>query len=232
LEAFRINEYKQNDHVDLFEIAKVYLANQNENDLPHEPCKLAIVSQRDYLGLKGVVEALVGMLNPKAIFDARLCDLEILDLTYSAELLLDGQRLGWIGEASDDAKELFRFKRDATVAELDMQVLNEIAVSETIHGIISPFPAITRDFNFVVAESVRWGDLASSVRKASGDLLESISYKETFRNPKKDGDNKKRVLLSVVLRSAELTLTGEQAEETCQKIVEVCQREHAANLAV
>ena len=189
-----------------------------------------MVSERNYANVKGVVEALVGMLNTRVVFDTKICDHELLDLTYSAELLVDGQRLGWLGQISESTKELFRLKRDATVAELDVGLLNQIATSIAIHGNISAFPSITRDFNFIVEESVRWGDLARSVRQASGDLMESIRYKETFRNTAKDGDNKKRVLLSVVLRSAEATLTGKQAEEACKEIVKRCELNHDAKL--
>ena len=228
LEAFRINEYKQNEQVELFETARVYLA--NADGLPTEPIKLGIVSERSYGELKGIIEALVGMLNTQVVVETDECDLPLLDITESAELLLDGQRLGWVGKISPATQELFRLKRDATVAELDVGLLNQIATRVALHGQISPFPALTRDFNFIVEEAVRWGDLAKSVREASPELLESIRYKETFRNAEKDGENKKRVLLSVVLRSAEATLTGEQAEAACQAIVNHCKDRQGAEL--
>lgn len=228
LEAFRINEYKQNENVELFETARVYLT--HAEGLPTEPVKIGIVSERDYWAVKGVVEALIGMLNHRIQLRTAPCDLELLDINYATELILEGERLGWLGQISDSTKELFRIKRDATVAELDMNLLNKIATRTAIHGHISPFPAITRDFNFIVDESVRWGDLAQSVREASGNLLESIRYKETFRNAEKDGENKKRVLLSVVLRSPDATLTGEQAEATCQGIIQRCNQDQNAEI--
>ncbi|MFT7633595.1 MAG: phenylalanyl-tRNA synthetase beta chain, partial [Mariniblastus sp.] len=65
---------------------------------------------------------------------------------------------------------------------------------------------------------------------ACGPLLESVEYRETFRNEEKDGPTKKRLLMSVVLRSSESTLTGQQAEEVCQSIVSSCESKHAAAL--
>ncbi len=228
LEVFRINEYKQNQHIDLFEIARVYLP--HGTSLPEEPWKVAIVSQRDYWQVKGAIESMVGLLNAGSVVDAKVCDFEILDPTRASELTLDGQRLGWLGEVSDYGKELFGFRQDATVAELDMAVLFSNATVIATHSAISPFPAILRDFNFIVDEAVRWADLARSVRQAGGDLLESVTYKETFRNPAKDGSDQKRVLLSVVLRSIDSTLTGEQAEEVCQRIIDHCGKNNGAKL--
>ena len=228
LEAFRINEYQQNERIDLFETARVYLP--GEGELPDEPWKLSLVSGKGFRDIKGIIESMVSMLNAKTLIDTRLCDLPLLDITRSAELLLDGNRLGWMGQVSESAKDLFRIKREVCVAEIDLAVLNDIAHTIAIHGTISHFPAITRDFNFVVDESVRWGDLEHCVRQAGGELLESIRYKEVFRNTDKDGADKKRVLLSVVLRSSQTTLTGEQAEATCQKIVELCGKQNGATL--
>lgn len=228
LEAFRVNEYKQNEDVDLFELAKVYLP--TGDGLPAEPWKLAVISQRDFLEVKGVIASMVDMLNPQSVVETRPCNLQMMDITYSGELWLGEKRLGWLGQASAEAMDQFRFKRNATIAELDVSVLTEAATSVAIHSAISPFPAISRDFNFVVDESVSWDALSATVRSAGGDLLESIRYRETFRDADKDGENKKRVLLTIVLRSVESTLTGEQAEKTCQDIIDHCNRDHGATL--
>ncbi len=228
LEVFRINEYKQNEQVDLFEIAKVYLT--RPDGLPDEPWKFAMVTRRDYLSLKGVIESIVSLLNPRLIVDADNCDLDILDITYSAKLSINGRPLGWLGQVSDHGKELFGFRRDASVAEIDLPLLISSAVTNVIHHEISPFPAITRDFNFIVDDSIRWGALEATVRRAGGELIESIEYKETFRDTTKDGAGKKRILLSVILRSLEGTLTGNQADDVCKNIIESCAQQHAAQL--
>ncbi len=228
LEVFRINEYKQNEDINLFEIGRVYLP--SENKLPREPVKLGIVGEYNYERLKGVIESLLNLLNPQIVLDARSCDLPLLDITRAAELTIDGTTLGWLGEVSESCQATFSFRRPASIAELDVNQLIEMAKPTVIHADISPYPAITRDFNFVMDEAVRWADLSKTVRLAAGPLLESVSYKETFRDPERDGAGKKRMLLTVVLRSAAGTLTREQADETSTAIVEQCQQKHAAAL--
>jgi phenylalanyl-tRNA synthetase beta chain len=89
---------------------------------------------------------------------------------------------------------------------------------------------VTRDFNFIVENAVKWSELESTVRSAAGDLLESVEYRETFRDEKRDGAGKKRLLMSVVLRSSDSTLTGQQAEEVCKSIVSSCESKHSASL--
>ena len=89
---------------------------------------------------------------------------------------------------------------------------------------------MSRDFNFIVENSVHWLDLEATVRDAGGALVESILYRETFRDPAKDGESKKRLLLSVLLRSSDATLTGDQADDVCQRIVSSCGEKHSATL--
>ena len=81
-----------------------------------------------------------------------------------------------------------------------------------------------------MANEVRWADIEGTVRKTGGDLLESIDYRETFRNEAKDGPGKKRVLLSVTLRSSSETLTGERVEEISKQIIAECKQQHHAEL--
>ena len=98
------------------------------------------------------------------------------------------------------------------------------------HANQSPFPPVSRDFNFIRDDEVRWASLEATIRSESGPLLESVRYLETFRDETRDGPGKKRVLFSVVFRSNEATLTGAQAEELCNRIIANCTNAHEATL--
>jgi phenylalanyl-tRNA synthetase beta chain len=95
---------------------------------------------------------------------------------------------------------------------------------------LSEYPPVIRDFNFVLAEDVRWAALESTVRAAAGPMLESVRYLETFRDEAKDGPGKKRLLLSVMLRSPSGTLTGQQLEEVSQQIIAACDHQLGARV--
>ena len=229
MEVRRINDYRSNSDVNLFETAKVYLPRGNDQ-IPDQPTKLALISNRDFYAVKGVVETLIRNLNPMDSLTMAPCNLELLDRSKSGEMRIGDQVLGWIGVASNSAKKLFGIRTETTVAELDMGVLEGRTVMIPQHANQSSFPPVRRDFNFIVENAVRWSDLESTVRSACGPLLESVQYRETFRDEKRDGPDKKRLLLSVVLRSEESTMTGQQAEEICQSIIAGCESEHSATL--
>ena len=62
------------------------------------------------------------------------------------------------------------------------------------------------------------------------ELLEDVIYRETYRDAKKDGMGKKRLIFSLVLRSPSETLTGQRAEKLREVIVEACKEVHGAEL--
>ena len=95
---------------------------------------------------------------------------------------------------------------------------------------LSPFPAMTRDLNLVVAEAVRWHDLAATVRRSGGEWVEAVEYRETYRDPQKDGADKKRLFFSLTLRSPERTLTSEEADSVRTQVVAACHSEWGAIL--
>jgi phenylalanyl-tRNA synthetase beta chain len=61
-------------------------------------------------------------------------------------------------------------------------------------------------------------------------LLETLQFQEVYRDKKKDGADKKRLLFSITLRSSERTLTSEEADQTRDQVVCACRDKHGAVL--
>ena len=221
LEARRINEYRNNLDAALFETAVVYLP-QPGSKIPEQPLKFACVTGEDYFHLKGVVEMLASAISPRIQLIWQPCENSLFERSKSAEVHVEGKVLGWIGEISQQSCKTFGLRTSATAAELDLGMLEACLDEIPLHRQLSTFPAVSRDFNFVVDNEVRWSQLESTVRDSAGELLESISYRETFRDESKDGEGKKRVLMTVTLRSDSATLTGEEVDHCCGNIVDSC----------
>jgi phenylalanyl-tRNA synthetase beta chain len=228
LEARRVNESLGNPVIELFETARAYLP--ADNGLPREQWTLGIVSSGDYHRVKGVVEGLLGVLRGGLRLEAVETRQPLLDPLKSSELRIGGQRLGYLGELSTDGGKQTGLRSGATVAEIRLDVLVGLADLIPKYTEPSPYPAIERDLNLVVAEAVRWSSLAETVQQSVGECLESMSYQETYRDPKKDGDGKKRLLFSITLRSRQRTLTNEEADQIRQQVVAACHQTHGAVL--
>ncbi|WP_425615182.1 phenylalanine--tRNA ligase subunit beta [Anatilimnocola sp. NA78] len=228
LESRRLNESLGCDTSQLFETARIYLPLQNS--LPHEQWSLAAVSGQDYLSLKGVVESVLARVNPALHLEVVDYRHPLLLADQASELRLAGQRFGYLGKLSPAGLKQFGLRREATIVEFDLAALVPLAVLTPQYQPQISFPAIARDLNLVVDEPLRWSQLAATVKAAAGERLQGISYLDTYRDAEKDGTGKKRLLFSVQLRSAERTLTGEEADGIIQRIVTSCQEMHGAKL--
>jgi phenylalanyl-tRNA synthetase beta chain len=228
LDVRRINESLSNPTIELFETARVYFP--TGGDLPSEQLTLAAVSGRGFLHLKGVVESLLETLHIEETLDLADYRHDLLEFGHASELKLGNQRLGFVGAVSQTGLKAFSLRSPATILELDLSQLSSAAKLVTKYSAQSPYPTIARDLNLVVAESVRWADLSSTVRATAGSVLERLEYLDTYRDPNKDGPNTKRLHFSFTLRAADRTLTGPEADAIRDSVVSACQQRHGAKL--
>jgi phenylalanyl-tRNA synthetase beta chain len=154
----------------------------------------------------------------------------LLDSAAACELKLGGQRLGFLGDLSAAGTKTFGLRGPAAILEIDISVLAARANLIPKYQPQSLYPTIARDLNLIMPESVRWSDLAATVQSAAGATLERLEYLDTYRDPKKDGPNTKRLHFSFTLRAADRTLTGTGADAIRDGIVAACEKHHGAKL--
>jgi phenylalanyl-tRNA synthetase beta chain len=228
LGARRTNETLANEHIELFEIAKVYLPQQGK--LPVEELMLGLTSGGEFFDLKGVIEAIVAQINPQAGLEIAECQFELLAAGKQVELRLGGETLGYLGEVSDAGRAKFELRGRSTVAELKLAVLMKAAVLVPRYAPLPVFPAITRDLNLVVDEAVRWADLAKLVHSEGGPHLEALQYQDTYRDAERLGAGKKSQLFTITLRDPQSTLTSQQADAIRDRIIAACHTSLGAEL--
>ena len=148
----------------------------------------------------------------------------------ACELRLEGERFGYLGELSAAGLKRFELRGPSTVAEVRVALLERIANLAPQAVELSPFPAVERDINLVVAENVRWGELAITIQSAAGADLERLVYRDTYRDPERLGTGKKSFLFTLILRRREATLTSAEADQARDGVVAACAKTHGAQL--
>jgi phenylalanyl-tRNA synthetase beta chain len=229
LDARRINESLSNPTIELFETARIYLPRLGE--MPVEQQTLTAVSGLGFLHLKGVVEALLDALHITHTLEVADFRHDLLASGRACELKLGGHRLGFLGEVSPAGLKTFGLRGPATILEIDLGLVMGMARLTPKYAEQSPYPTIARDINLVLDESIRWADLAATVRTAAGTSLERLECVDaTYRDEQKDGPGKKRILFSFTLRPHDRTLTGQEADAIRDAVVAACAERHAARL--
>jgi phenylalanyl-tRNA synthetase beta chain len=179
--------------------------------------------------MKGIVELLVERTNRGAAVAARACDRPEFRPGRGCELLVNGKRLGWLGEIADEVRQSLELHDPVTAAEIDLAVLEEVADFFPPYNPVPEYQGMERDLNFVLDEAVAWQELEEVVRGAAGPLLESVSFASQYRGPQIPPD-KKSYLLHLYYRSSERTLTTEEVDASQNAVVAACNTKLAAAL--
>jgi phenylalanyl-tRNA synthetase beta chain len=227
LAARRTNESVSNAVIELFEIAKIYLPAEG---LPEEWWMLGLVSGRPLAEVRGVMEAIVAALAPRLELVAEAANMPLLDPRSAIRLSANGHLLGYVGQLSAEGVKQSDLRGPCVVAELKLAPLVEHAELVPQYAPLPAFPAVARDLNLVVEETVLWAQVAATVRSHGGTELEAVEYRDTYRDADRLGGGKKSLLFSIVLRGASGTLTSQQADAIRDRIAAACRNEHRAEL--
>ncbi|MEZ6122703.1 MAG: phenylalanine--tRNA ligase subunit beta [Planctomycetaceae bacterium] len=230
LQCRRQNERHGNMNAELFEIAKVYLsAGEGKAERDAEPTMVGIVSGRDFLTLKGVVETIVEMLAPSAVLTAEPSGAPEFAAGRGAELKLNGQPFGWIGELDRRITDQLDLQDGVTVAELTTNMLEELFEADRRYQPLPRFPRIARDLNFVLQEKITWATLSEVVTEAGGSLLQDVTFAGQYRGKGIDTGHKS-YLVSCRFGSQERTLVADEVEAAVQQIIAACESTLSAKL--
>lgn len=227
LELRRINEFRHNLPVELFEIAKVYLPGET---FPAEPTMIGVCSGRSLLDMKSVMAEVFATIQRSLKVRVEVVQDSFFSPGRGLRYWIGDQVFGLLGEISRSTQKKMKLRQTCVVGEFFLESLVQVLQVIPQAQRQSLYPAIERDLNFILDTKVRWSELEATVRAVGGVLLENVAYRETYVDAKRDGEGKKRVLLTMTLRSLDETLTGKQGDDICQKVIGACTDQLAAKL--
>jgi phenylalanyl-tRNA synthetase beta chain len=234
LAARAYNEAHGNPDAELFEVANVYrprAAGSGAGPMPDEPTRLAIVGGRDFLGMKGAVEALLGRLHLAESLEVRPASTPLLRPGRAAELVLGGTHAGFLGEVHPDWAERLGLRSSCTAAEIAFDLLVDRTDLVPQARPLPAHPAVGRDLSLVVDRSLPWSELAGAVKGAAGPWLEGLTFLDTF-----EGGNippgRHSLHFGLRFRHPERTLTGEEVDRALESVIGACRSSFDATLRV
>ncbi len=223
LQAKRVNQDIGHGKVDFFEIARAFRdndRNEGDSDLPHEEMHLALVTDEEPLLGKGTLELLLERLGLAERLTLKTTErVEELDPQWQADVLLDGQVIGFCGLLNKATAEKFKFRRSPWVAEIDILPLIDKAQLSRRFEDLPQYPAMERDLALVVDEAVSWDQVAECVQSAGLDQLEAVEFLSLYRGEQIPPE-RKCLALRMRFRSADRTLTHEEADRFQQQVLQ------------
>lgn len=127
----------------------------------------------------------------------------------TAGVVLNGRRIGFIGELHPDLAAKWDIAGRLVMFEVDVAALHHAAAGAKFAA-LPRFPGATRDISFVVDRSLKQATIAAIIREAAGPLLTDLTLFDLYRGERLSAD-KQSMAYRLTLRSDDRTLSDEEA---------------------
>jgi phenylalanyl-tRNA synthetase beta chain len=145
----------------------------------------------------------------------------------TAELWVGDTSVGIAGELLPSLADELDLPRVVAVAELNLDVLIDLARREVIPSPIVSMPAATQDLSLIVAADVPAGEVLATVTEGAGELLEHAALVDDYRG-KGIAEGQKSLTFALRFRATDRTLTAAEASDAKNAAVALAgQRHHA-----
>lgn len=210
LGVLKTNANAKNLPCRIFEIADTFVPTAQQDELPIQKTRLALVSDGDFRELRGAIEGLVGSLARDTQID--FVPAELIWARTGAEILINSQPAGTAGVVSQVVSDKLDFKdMSPCAAELEFETLMSLACGVVKVRPIPRFPAIQRDLSIIVDEETRWSEIIKAIESKSPNELEDVRFVGIYRG-KSIPSGSKSVTLSLRFRDEDGTLTHETVD--------------------
>lgn len=217
------NISQQVKNLKIFEIGKVFFA-EKKDKLPEEIEMMSGLwtgarfdtswhgseANCDFYDMKGVIEGFLQSLKIENLtFTMMLSDACTYTRPgYTAEVYVDKQCIGIVGELHPQVLENFELNQTAFVFDLNLDSFIPFISDVKVAKPIPRFPSVARDITIIVEKGVEAQHLLKSVENMGEKLLEDIILFDVYEgSPIPDG--KKSISFRIVYRSPNETLEDE-----------------------
>ena len=221
LEILSRNNAYHNRAVKLYELAKIYLPQENQL-LPHEPKMLVLGTygaNETFFTLKGELEAIfAGLRLEKARYEA-VKDNPSFHPGRCARVSIGGVDVGVMGQVHPLVAQNYGIDTDVYCAELNFSQMMQLQLPDATYTPLPKYPTVSRDLALVCDEAITVAQAEDVITAAAGKLLRNVKLFDIYRGVGV-AEGKKSMAFSLELRADDRTLTDTDSEAVVNKVLE------------
>ncbi len=218
-----------------YEIGHVFYSELEEtaDELPMEVTELVIGifgKDEDFFTLKGIVQHLLEKMGIKQISYEAETNHPSYHPGRCATVYADGKLLGTMGEIHPIVGKNYDLDKDRCyAAEINGNLLLEMASVKPLYQTLPRYPSIVRDLALVLEESVPVKSIEEIICEYGGDWLESFELFDVYQG-NQIGEGLKSVAYTMTFRHTERTLKDSEVDQVVQRLVKELQKQLKAKL--
>jgi len=230
LETITHNQNRQQSDLKLFELGRTYEKLEDGSFKETEHLSIALTGKHnaeswltdgnkvaDFYTLKAHVQKVLSRFGLESYQES---EVEGEQFAYGVKYHRGQQVIVNFGKASAKIAKALGVKTDVFYADFQMDSLFKVArKSKLIVEEPGKYPSTRRDLALVVAQSVKFQDIATLAQKAGKKLLKAVNLFDVYENEKQLGAGKKSYAISLTFEDAEKTLKDKEVDKVVNKLI-------------
>ncbi len=228
------------DNLRIYEVGKTFTP-VPDAELPREELKVAGLAsgarfpviwnmphdeEIDFFDMKGALETLLEGLDVSEV-QFKPSEVPFLHPGKSADLVLDGRNIGYVGELTPAKGREHGFASKIYIFEILLEPLFVQMRKERLFASLPRYPYIERDLSFIVEEKVSGDVIKGLISRLGHDIIASVVLFDLYR-----GESIPKGYQSMAFRiryqSEDRTLTDEEVQEVQSRIADALRNEVSA----
>lgn len=214
-----------------FEFSKIFI--ESERELPAEEIHLGGIyyseaalniwknSLPGFFVVKGAIQALFNEMKIKGLSFVHSNEV-FLHRGKSADLMLDGRKIGFAGELGPNIVEKFNLKvrkPEIIVFELDTEMMLSSLPERTTFSQIPKYPSVERDVAFILEEGIPSAEVLKIISEHPSGHIEHVELFDYYKG-KNIPSGKKSLAFRIRYRAKDRTLTDSEVESDHNALVD------------
>ncbi|KFI23100.1 phenylalanine--tRNA ligase subunit beta [Nitrosococcus oceani] len=227
VQALQYNSYRQQERIRFFEYGLTF--NGQLADLKQERTIAGLISgasypeqwglvgrPADFFDLKGDVEAILSLVGQRNCFEFVAASHPALHPGQSAQILREGQVVGWLGALHPWLESKLDLSSRAYLFSLQLEAVERGSLP--VFQSLSKFPAIRRDIAFLVNANIPAQVVFDCLKGCESDILKEFQLFDVYTGKGIDPD-KKSLALKLILQHPSYTLTDDRVNIFIERVM-------------
>jgi phenylalanyl-tRNA synthetase beta chain len=203
--------------IKIFEIGRIFKSKKEKKALA------GVIIGEKFFEAKGVIDTLLKKMGiSNFYFDfyeptPEESKISIWQMKKSAEIKIDGEEVGFLGEISRKILEKYKIKDKVVAFDIDFEKLAKLATEEHEYEPFSIYPAIVRDISVLVPKDVLVEDVMNVIEETAGKLIRDIDLFDIYEEIEEE---RKSLAFHIIFQLKDRAILPEEVENAFQKIVE------------
>jgi phenylalanyl-tRNA synthetase beta chain len=151
----------------------------------------------------------------------------------SVEILLQKEKIGFLGRAGPKITQNYRINEPVFVAQISLSKIFDYLAkfsSKIPYHPVSNFPTSERDLSFIFPGNIDYSEVAKEMKNTGGENLQEVNIFDTYRNAEMVKKGQKSASFRLIFQSLFGTLKNMEVEKVANSISKKIEKRFAAKL--